>query len=184
MKLTFTSNTPDISERRFDKSHMVFLWDDLTDVSAIGRVLGATPLVYRYAAVTQERFLPVYNIAADIDNWGYGAFMAPDPDEMGYLDDDMLDMADHLPVIGKVYRMSLDELIRLDVHYQNKAEFQRQQVRLLSHPTSGEELYAWTYLSPMSVLAEYDPEELHYTPWEGVEITPFSIDSKYGAYSF
>jgi hypothetical protein len=155
--------TPDLPELRYKNEVVyVFLWDALADEDNFKSKL-LDPKKYVdwvpwYSAITVNNYSPFYECSGESD---VEAYCLEDGDDITYLEDH--EDVEMMPVMGKLYKVSLDTLMNLDWHYENGYSYNRVVIDVV------EDVYGsckvrkcYAYMHDIDHIAEFDTQKSVY----------------------
>lgn len=177
MKYTYT---PDLPRLRYCGAVPIFLWDDLTDFQLLATILGSTPTKDNYRswfgrAVTEEKFLPWYNICSD--KFSYATYCMRD-----FTDTSSIELPDYAleqprRVLGKMAKVSLAALQELDLYYDNERHFKRVLISVQPTPYSTMTKACYTWMNTADGITEFDTKLSEYALMDNIDPTPFSTET-------
>lgn len=168
--------TPDLPEMRYyGDSIPIFLWDDLQDYTNLVMALHPLPVSDHYqvkffSATTVSEHVPWYNMQ---DTKGcYTAYCLEEYDDVCFLSLPTYMHATPRPIRGKLAKISLEALQKLDEYYSNTYIFSRQVISVkpsnLASPVK-----AYTWFNQIDQISTYDNENCEYLLDDGLDFTPF-----------
>lgn len=175
--------TPDLAEMRYYGDTIpVFLWDDLQDYSNL--VMALHPFnvsdhyqVKFFSARTVTEHVPWYNLK-DSDK-AYTSYCLEEYDDVCFLDLPEYSSATPRPVRGKIAKVSLAALKKLDEYYNNTYIFTRQIVAV-KPSNDAKPIKAYTWFNQVDQISTYSNEDCEYILDDGLDFTPFKESLEQG----
>lgn len=170
------NSTPDLAEMRYYGDTIpVFLWDDLQDYANISMALHPLSVSDNYqvrffSAHTMSEHVPWYNLKAS--EKAFTSYCLEEYDDVCFLDIPDYSKGTPRQVQGKIVKVSLAALQKLDEYYCNTYIFTRQVVSVkpskLAQPCK-----AYTWFNQVDQISTYSNEDCEYILDEGLDFTPF-----------
>lgn len=179
--------TPDLPALRYQKQPFKVLFvDSLGDKGELEFVmpdLDATQFRFVCSmAVTADKFYAFRNKANNPRFFESYVFSENfNPQEVAGVPKD----ARPMPVMGTVYEVDLDNLMRIDFFYDNTYDIDRKKVNIKMTPKSTQTYPAFMYLSSANKIAEtYNQRTKKYEPYAGIQLEEFKLLENFGVYRF